>query len=68
MRTTSHYIILDYRRQLQHPSNLVLEALEDELTLLVFVLPYAVFCLELVKLHSLRILQLAVLWMEHMSA
>lgn len=49
-------------------SNFVLEALKNELALLVFILSDSVFSFEFVELHSLRVLEFTVLRMEHMGA
>ena len=48
-------------------SNFILEALEDQLSLFVFVLSDSVFCFEFVVFHRLGIVQVYILWMEHVG-
>lgn len=66
--TIGSIVTVYYGRALNHSnlSDFVLETLEYKLSLLVFVLPNAVLRLQLVKFHSFRVLELAVLRMEHM--
>ena len=48
-------------------SDLILETLKDELTLLILILPNPIFSLKLIVLHRLRIVEIYILRMEHMG-
>ena len=48
-------------------SDLILETLKDELSLLIFILPNPIFSLEFIVLHRLGIIEVYVLRMEHMG-
>ncbi len=49
-------------------SYFILEALEDEFSLLVFIFSYSILCFELVVFHGLRVVEVHVFGVEHMSA
>ena len=48
-------------------SNLVLETLEDQLSLLILVLSDAILRLQLIQLHCFRVLEIVVFRVEHMG-
>jgi hypothetical protein len=48
-------------------SHFVLEALENKLALLVFILPDPILSLEFIVLHGLRVVQINILGVEHVG-
>ena len=64
------YLIIAFMRMnkaLMIWSDLILETLKDELSLLIFVLPNPIFSLEFIVLHRLRIVEIYILRVEHMG-
>lgn len=49
-------------------SHLILKALENQLSLFIFILPDSIFCFEFIVLHSLGVVEVDVFGVEHVRA